>query len=99
MSHDLSLDDFFDMLGCYGADIGNWPLSPGQLESVAVFLSRSAAAREAVEEMRLMETALRGELPLAPHGLADRILAAAGVSVGRNAAIFAVPRPRRIRYN
>lgn len=94
MSHELSLDDFFDMLGRYGADIGNWPLSPEQLQSVASFLARSSAAREAVEEMRSIEDDLRGDMPRAPIGLADRVLTAAGVPRRAGHPIFAVPRPR-----
>lgn len=99
MSHKLSLDDFFDMLGRYGADIGNWPLSSEQLESVALFLARSADAREAVEEMRVIESNLRGEMPRAPAGLADRVLAAAGIPNRGGNPIFAVPRPRRLVVN
>ncbi len=74
----LSLDDFFDMLGHYGAEVGNWPITSAQLESVLAFLARSSVAREAIEEMRGIEAELRRDLPRAPAGLADRVLAAAG---------------------
>lgn len=94
MADKLSLDDFFDMLGRYGADISHWPLSSKQMESVMAFVARSAAAREALAEMRQMEAGLRHDLPPAPVGLADRILAAAGVS-GTIRPILAQCRTRR----
>lgn len=94
----LSLDDFFDLLGRYGSDVTNWPLSSGQLDSVVAFLTRSFAAREAVEEMRVLEGELCLATPRAPAGLADRFLAAAGILDGAT-PIIAHSRSRRVVLN
>lgn len=99
MADILSLDDFFDLLGRYGADVNHWPLSSDQMAAVMRFLSRSAVAREALDEMRLIEAEMRQSLPRAPAGLADRVLAAAGVSGRLSVPIYAHPRQRPPHLN
>ena len=94
MSDTLSLDDFFDLLGRYGADVNHWPLSEDQMAAVVRFLSRSAVAREALDEMRIIEAEMRHSLPRAPAGLADRVLAAAGVPGRLSVPIYVHPRQR-----
>jgi hypothetical protein len=80
MANALSLDDFIDLLGRFGADVANWPLSETELQAVVVLLSQSPAARDAVAEMRMIEGYQQGTAPQAPIGLADRMLAASGVA-------------------
>lgn len=95
MANAVSLDDFMDMLERFGADVADWPLSDAELQSVAMLLVESPAARGAVADMRELEAELRGTLPRAPAGLADRILAAAGVADAPAQAIRVRPRSRR----
>lgn len=96
MANPLSLDDFIEMLGLFGADVAGWPLSSGELQAVAVLLIHSQAARDAVAEMRGIEGELRRDLPRAPVGLADRILTTAlGSSQPPAPPIRARPRVRR----
>jgi hypothetical protein len=99
MTDTLSLDDFFDLLGRYGSDVNNWPLSSGQMQAVVSFLARSTTARDALEEMRVIEAEMRLSLPRAPVGLADRILAAAGVPGRQSTPIYAHPRQRPTHLN
>ncbi|MGE5515264.1 MAG: hypothetical protein ACM31D_05530 [Bacteroidota bacterium] len=96
MANPLSLDDFIEMLGLLGADVAEWPVSDGMLQEVAVLLIHSQAARDAVAEMREIEGDMRRDLPRAPVGLADRILATAlGSSQPPAPPIRVRPRVRR----
>lgn len=95
MSNTLSLDEFIEMLECFGADIPNWPLENSELQAVAALLVQSQEARDAVADMRALEAEWRSAMPRAPAGLADRILLAAGLSAATEQPIHVQPRPRR----
>lgn len=95
MSNALSLDEFIEMLECFGADVANWPLEGHELQAVAALLVHSQAARDAVADMRLLEADILAAMPRAPVGLADRILAAAGLSAATEQPIQVLRRPRR----
>lgn len=95
MSDILSLDEFIEMLECFGADVATWPLENGELQAVAALLVHSQEARDAVADMRALEAELRNMMPRAPRGLADRILAAAGLPAAAEQPIQVQPRPRR----
>lgn len=94
MANELSLDEFFDLLERYGADVASWPLSNDELQGVAALLVCSAAARDAVAEMRGIEEFMRAELTRSPAGLADRIFAASGAALDAAQPIRVQPRPR-----
>ncbi|MCR6633100.1 MAG: hypothetical protein NVV74_25350 [Magnetospirillum sp.] len=73
----LTIDDFLELLDFYGSDLDSWPLSEAEVAAVALLLTQSDFARDAVIEMRGLEVHLRRP-PRAPESLADRILTAAG---------------------
>ena len=95
MAAPLSLDDFLELLDRYGSDLTTWQLAPSEIEAVAELLAQSSEARSRVMEMRFLESQLRGAVAPAPEGLADRVLAAAGVIAVPNQSIQARPRERR----
>lgn len=95
MVNALSLDDFLELLDRYGSDLTNWQLASTEVDAVADLLAHSPEARKAVMAMRDLEAELRRYAPGALAGLADRVLAAAGLAVAQIQPIIARPRPRR----
>lgn len=99
MADTMLFDDFIEMLDQFGSDLVSWPLTAPQMSAVVTLLAHSAVARDAVLEMRGLEAQMRGDLPNAPAGLADRILAAAGVAVQSGKPIHARARRGRMVVN
>ncbi len=71
----LSLEAFQHLLDRHGGALGRWPDSAAQ--AAHALLAKSPEARRLLADSLLLDTTL-ADLPKAPPGLVDRIMAASG---------------------
>lgn len=80
----MNVTEFEDLIDRHGEDFSRWP--DVKREAAVVLLRFSPAARELMEEARLIRDALSAPKVLAPAGLADRIFAQAFRTTARTSA-------------